>query len=410
MSAEESPEARDIYWINTGTTKKQRSRRRVVVEVFLLSLYCLWVVPTSILYLVLSVDSITSRVAWIAELYATNSVFKALVEQLQALALLGLMNLLPPLIRTLGILEGSPAESRNQLSVLSRYFYFQVINVFLVTTIVGTLTDTLEEIINTPSKVFTLLGESLPKVTGFFCEYILIKMLFGQWIELSRLIALVQEKIMWLIWPRVTPRDKAATVLGMRPYFDPGWFNYAKYYAQDLLVVVVCFTYACVNPFILVVGVPYFLTGHITYKHQLLYVYEPLYETGGVFFPKIFRRFVFAVLTAQATMIGILLLKSGYYQAAVVGVLMVVTWFAKSALRGSYEPVALSLPLEIAKVLDEVPAHRSPGDRADDQGDFEENPRTAYLQPGLKAEPLAQPECDPDHPINHDFARYQGRV
>ena len=53
----------------------------------------------------------------------------------------------------------------------------------------------------------------------------------------------------------------------------------------------------------------------------------------------------------QATMVGILILKLAYAQAGLVLLLMVLTYFAKSSLRGSYEPAALSLPLEIAKVL-----------------------------------------------------------
>lgn len=60
-----------------------------------------------------------------------------------------------------------------------------------------------------------------------------------------------------------------------------------------------CLTYAIINPFILVVGIPYFFACHLAYKHQMLFVYEPLYETGGVFFPKIFRRFIFGLIIAQ---------------------------------------------------------------------------------------------------------------
>lgn len=65
----------------------------------------------------------------------------------------------------------------------------------------------------------------------------------------------------------------------------------------------------------------------------------------------------------QATMVGILILKLAYYQAGLVLLLMVLTYFAKSSLRGSYEPAALSLPLEIAKVrtcleLDRLPTRR----------------------------------------------------
>lgn len=61
----------------------------------------------------------------------------------------------------------------------------------------------------------------------------------------------------------------------------------------------ICLTYAILNPFILVIGIPYFAASYIVYKHQMLYVYDPMFETGGVFFPKIFRRFVFAITIAQ---------------------------------------------------------------------------------------------------------------
>ena len=56
-------------------------------------------------------------------------------------------------------------------------------------------------------------------------------------------------------------------------------------------------------------------------------------------------------------MVGILILKVAYYEAAMVVVLMFLTYIAKSSLRGSYEPSALSLPLEIAKVIKRVVEH-----------------------------------------------------
>ncbi|CAM9535056.1 unnamed protein product [Scytosiphon promiscuus] len=410
MAAQESPEPRDIYWFNTRVTQVQRKRRRILVEAFLLLLYVFYVVPVTLLYLLLSEDSVTSYADWIADLYDNSSVFAALVQLLQPMALLVLMNTLPPLIRLLGMLEGFPAESRNQQAILSRYFYFQIINVFLVTTIANSILDTISEIVEEPTRTFTLLGEALPKVVaGFFAEYIILKLFAGLWVELTRTISLMQEYLLRVIWPRKTPRDRAAVVMGIRPYFDAGWFNYPKYIAQDLLVVVICLTYSIVNPFILVVGIPYFFACQLVYKHQMLFVYEPLYETGGVFFPKIFRPRALDLLEAfRATMIGILILKLAYYQAGLVALLMILTYVAKSSLRGSYEPAALSLPLEIAKVLDDVePARRPVRDQEDgDDGDA----RTAYLQPSLRAEPFARPELERDHEANIDFERYRGRV
>lgn len=50
-------------------------------------------------------------------------------------------------------------------SVDGRWCISQIINVFLVTTIYGTLVDTVSEIVEDPEKTFTLLGEGLPKVS-----------------------------------------------------------------------------------------------------------------------------------------------------------------------------------------------------------------------------------------------------
>jgi Calcium-dependent channel, 7TM region, putative phosphate len=92
------------------------------------------------------------------------------------------------------------------------------------------------------------------QVCGFFCEYVLIKMLSGLWIELSRISSLLQHWCLTLARPHATRRDRRSIVMGMRRYDNSGWFNYPKYLAQDLLVVVIAFTFACVNPFILVVS------------------------------------------------------------------------------------------------------------------------------------------------------------
>lgn len=73
MAAEESPEPRDIYWFNTRVTQTQRKRRRVLVEAFLFVLYVFYVVPVTLLYLLLSADSVTSYADWIADWYANVS-------------------------------------------------------------------------------------------------------------------------------------------------------------------------------------------------------------------------------------------------------------------------------------------------------------------------------------------------
>lgn len=53
--------------------------------------------------------------------------------------------------------------------------------------------------------------------------------------------------------------------------------------------MVVCATYACIAPLSLVAGLCYFAGAAFVYKHQMLYVYEPIFETGGKWWPKVRR-------------------------------------------------------------------------------------------------------------------------
>lgn len=56
------------------------------------------------------------------------------------------------------------------------------------------------------------------------------------------------------------------------------------------------------------------------------YVYVPRFESGGSFFPKMFRRWIFALFTAQSTMVGMCLLKDSFNQAFSILFLMILTY------------------------------------------------------------------------------------
>ena len=68
----------------------------------------------------------------------------------------------------IGRAEGITAFSDVQMQAFSRYFLFQVLNVFLVTTIAGSIFDTIAIIIENPEEAFSMLGNSLPRMSSFF--------------------------------------------------------------------------------------------------------------------------------------------------------------------------------------------------------------------------------------------------
>ena len=66
--------------------------------------------------------------------------------------------------------------------------------------------------------------------------------------------------------------------------------------------------------------------GYIVSKYQVLYVNIASFESGGSFWPLVFGRMVVGILVGQLTMVGVFLLKGGYYQSTVLLPLVCYNW------------------------------------------------------------------------------------
>ncbi|KAH8075619.1 hypothetical protein JL721_1633 [Aureococcus anophagefferens] len=314
MVASMAPEPRDVFWKNAELSGKQRTTRRVVADCLVVLLLIFYIIPVTLISLVFSEQALKAHWPALKELASDSLAFDACVKMVQPMALIALMLLLPPAFLGLGFWEGTLSWSENTLTQLSRYYSFQITNVLLVTTIAGSLVKCLQKIIDDPQATLSLLGESLPQVCAFFSCYIFIKVFSGLCIELCRAVAAVQQALKRCLYPSSTPRDQRAEVLGLRDFENPGWFSYGKYGAQDLLVVVLLMTYCVMSPIILVPGLLFFGWASVVYRHQLLYVYEPIFESGGLLWPRIYRRTLFSIFIMQLTMVGLFFLKHAFSQ------------------------------------------------------------------------------------------------
>lgn len=383
MAITEAPEPGDMNWDNMYVTRKQTIFRRYLVETLVVFLIIVWVAPVTLMSYVFSYDALVTYFP-IFSTWASNSIFfESLLDLVQPLMIVALMNLLPPLLTSLASFEGCIAMSVNQVRSFHRYFGFQVVNVFLVIVIAGSVIDCVTEIYESPSEAFELLGSSLPKVAGFFTSYILFKAYTGLGLELIRLPSLTLYGIKLLATRTITPRDRKSIPFfgALRDILNPGWFPYNKILAQDALVFVICATYSCISPFIILAGLAYFSMAVYVYRHQMIYVYEPIYETGGKWWPIMARCFVVALLFAQATMVGMFILKETYVEIYFLALLFFATlgyyWYVSSI----YVPLASQLPLDMAVSMD-----RDPAINGQDKLHGEDD----YMQPSLRA-PAVKP-------------------
>eukprot|EP00587_Corethron_hystrix_P001045 CAMPEP_0113300316 /NCGR_PEP_ID=MMETSP0010_2-20120614/1999_1 /TAXON_ID=216773 ORGANISM="Corethron hystrix, Strain 308" /NCGR_SAMPLE_ID=MMETSP0010_2 /ASSEMBLY_ACC=CAM_ASM_000155 /LENGTH=932 /DNA_ID=CAMNT_0000153725 /DNA_START=157 /DNA_END=2955 /DNA_ORIENTATION=- /assembly_acc=CAM_ASM_000155 len=352
MRVQTAPEPRDILWDNIYVSKGAKRTRRYLADIFVHVLIFFYIVPVALVSMVLSEQALVAFSPRLEQLDQASAFFASSIAMVQPLSLVAIQQILPPLFMQVYKAEGILSFSEVQMKVFSRYFLFQVINVFLVTAIAGSIFDTMAIIISRPEIALELLGASLPKMASFFITYVTMKTFLGLGVELVRIMSLLQGTVRSLLCPRATLREKRSVMVGMRAIDDPGWFPFHKILAQDMLVIVIAVVYAVLAPLVLIPCALFCLFSRLLWTHHHLYVYESVFETGGMFWPKIFRRFVFGLIIAQATIAGQLIVKNAKHEAYAVIALMGLTYGFLRSTRARYDNTSSTLPLEVATVMD----------------------------------------------------------
>jgi hypothetical protein len=440
MQVVPAPEPRDILWENIYVSKGATRTRSILGELLVILIISFYVIPVALVSLLVSESALVSSSPRLAQLDSATALFSSAIALVQPLCIVALQQLLPPLFMAIGQLEGLVSFSDVQMRAFSRYFLFQVVNIFLVTTIAGSIFDTIAIIVENPEAAFEMLGNSLPRMSSFFITFVTIKAFLGLGLELVRTMSLIQATVRYFIAPNVTLRTARSVIAGMRAIDDPGWFPFHKILAQDMLVVVISVVFSVVAPLVLFPCALFCLFSRIMWTHHHLYVYESVFESGGMFWPKIFRRFIFGLIIAQMTITGQFILKEARHEAYATIALMFMTYFFLRSTRARYDPTSSTLPLEVATVMDisisqEEEARRKAQQEAEKASEMVHPPSTipsarshetdhrtqttasmpdtgvtshdpdlgnlisghdpfeqAYLQPALRANPRAKPE------------------
>jgi hypothetical protein len=274
-------------WENIYVSKGATRTRSILGEFFVILIISFYVIPVALVSLLVSESALVSSSPRLAQLDQATALFSSAIAMVQPMCIVALQQLLPPLFMAIGKLEGLISFSDVQMRAFSRYFLFQVINVFLVTTIAGSIFDTIAIIVETPEAAFEMLGNSLPRMSSFFISFVTIKTFLGLGMELVRTMSLIQATVRYFLVPNATLRTARSVVAGMRAIDDPGWFPFHKILAQDMLVVVISVVFAVVAPLVLLPCILFCTFSRIMWTHHHLYVYESVFESGGMFWPKV---------------------------------------------------------------------------------------------------------------------------
>ena len=237
------------------------------------------------------------------------------------------------------------------MSVIDQQFhsplkFVQLANIYITVT-AGSIWTALGTILDHPGAVFEILGRSLPTMVGFFVSLLMTKTLAGLPMTMLRLPTLLRRIFVMLIF-----RQKYLTQREIDEVYKQEALESGKEYPNQLLVIVICFTYACISPIILPIGSIYFLATLIAYKKQVLLVYAPAYEGGGAQFPLVCRRALIGLIMSQITLTGYMILRNGIYQPLFLLPLPFMTYFMMQTFDRVYAKPSFVMSLDRASQLD----------------------------------------------------------
>lgn len=200
---------------------------------------------------------------------------------------------------------------------------------------------------NTQGSIFAILGRSLPTMVGFFISLLMTKTMAGLPMKLLQLPVLAKKTLIKTLFRQKFLTQQEIDEVYKKEYLDTG-----VWYPDQLLVIVICFTYACISPIILPVGAIYFLCALIVYKKQVLLVYAQEFESGGSLFPSACRRTLVGLILSQCTLIGYTAMRQGLYQPLFLIPLPFYTYNMMKKFENSYIIPSSLLSLDKASDLD----------------------------------------------------------
>jgi hypothetical protein len=256
------------------------------------------------------------------------------------------MLIIPNLLMALCRFEGIEATSWQQRSLLNKYFLFLIVNFFIVNAIAGSLFPIIAEIASHPTNLLYLLGKSIPAVAPFFINFIMLRSLTGFPLQVTRIVPMIVG-IFSLHFRSLTQRIRKGIKL-------PPTINYGETYPEHLLIFTVGITYAVIAPIILPFVLLYFLLGYIASLNEALYIYTPSYESGGLFWPLVFRRMISSMIISQLALLGFFALKESGSASAIMLPLPSLTWLYYKYICSAYTDKGMYLPVMQAAEVDKL--------------------------------------------------------
>ncbi|KAH9785963.1 CSC1-like protein [Citrus sinensis] len=187
-------------------------------------------------------------------------------------------------------------------------------------------------------------GVSIPMKATFFITYTMVDGWAGIAAEIIRLVPLVifHLKNTFLV---KTDQDRDEAM-------DPGYLRFATNEPRIQFYILLGLVYAPVTPILLPFIIVFFAFSYVVFRHQVINVYDQIYESGAAFWPDVHRRIIINLIISQLLLMGLLSTRKADKSTPLLILLPVITIWFHVYCKGRFEPAFVTFPLQEAMVKD----------------------------------------------------------
>ncbi|KAF2873533.1 hypothetical protein BDV95DRAFT_567216 [Massariosphaeria phaeospora] len=302
----------EVVWNNLRIGTAEHWVRWLLAASFITVMIVFFAIPVAFVGTVSQINYLTERFTWLEWINQIPSVILGVITGLLPVIMLAvLMSLVPVVCRLMAKLAGWVTLSQIELQTQSWYFAFQVIQVFLITTVAGAVTAVIDKVIKNPGSILTLLSENLPKASNFYINYFILFGLSSAAGTLLNIGGFVGVVLLGRILPGKTPRkifQKLATLSG------PKW---GSEYPKWTNLGVIALSYSCIAPLVLGFSTVGLFLIYLAFRYNFLYTYETHMDTKGAAYQRALSQLTTGVYIAEGCLIGLFAIATANNLAAV---------------------------------------------------------------------------------------------
>lgn len=328
---------KDVVWSSLSISWWQKLVRRYAVIGFITAMIIFWAIPVAVVGIISNVSYLEnlSFLTWLKQI--PDIIMGVVTGLLPSVALAILMSLVPVVMRLCAKLSGEPSFSRIELFTQNSYFAFQVIQVFLITTVTSSASAVVDQIRKNPAAVTSILANSLPKSTNFYISYFIVQGLTIASGVISQVVGFVIFNLLYR-YLAGTPRalyNKWANLSAI------SWGSTLPIYTN---ITVIAITYSAIAPLILgwaTIGMALF---YFAWRYNVLFVTDTQIDTRGLIYPRALKQLFTGIYLSELCLIGLFAASVAIGPLVLMIAFLVFTVLFNLSLNDALDPLMYNLP------------------------------------------------------------------